>query len=133
MRRCWAWIRSGWAWVCRGLPWLYQNQEFVAWLPGLVVLAVLGFVVFGALTPLAGDVLAWLAELPVLCAHAAAALGAAWVMKALYMYDLDADQETTLHAAARDGDAGARWVIVKDRLETLTCIALAFAFFWPSR
>ena len=117
----------------RRWAWLYQNQEFVAWLPGLVVLAVLGFVVFGALTPLAGDVLAWLAELPVLCAHAAAALGTAWVMKALYMHDLDADQETALHAAARAGDAGARWVIVKDRLETLTCIALAFAFFWPSR
>jgi len=113
--------------------WLYQCQEFALWLPGLVVLAVLGFVVFGALTPLRGDLLAWLAELPVLCAHAAAALGAAWAAKALYLHDLDTEQEADLHRAARDGDAGARWVLVKDRLETLVCIALAFAFFWPSR
>lgn len=117
----------------RLLAWLYQSQEFVAWLPGMVVLAVLGFVVFGALAPLSGDVLAWLAELPVLCAHAAAALGVAWAAKALYMHDLDTAQEIELHQAARGGDAGARWVLIKDRLETLVCIALALAFFWPSR
>lgn len=117
----------------RCLGWLYRSQEFVAWLPGLVLLAVLGFVVLGALTPLSGDVLAWLAELPVLCAHAAAALGVAWVAKALYLHDIDTAQETELHAAARAGDVGARWLLIKDRLETLICIALAFAFFWPSR
>lgn len=111
----------------------YQGQEFALWLPGMVLLSVLGFVVFGALTPLAGDVLAWLAELPVLCAHAAAALGVAWAAKALYLFDLDRDQERDLHQAARSGEAGARWVLIKDRLETLTCIALSLAFFWPAR
>ena len=117
----------GWRSFC------YRAQEFLLWLPGLVLLALLGFVCFGALVPLSGDLLAWLAELPVLCAHAAAALGAAWAAKALYLHDLDTEQEADLHRAARDGDAGARWVLVKDRLETLVCIALAFAFFWPSR
>ena len=112
---------------------LYQAQEFALWLPGMVVLALVGFVVLGALVPLTGDALAWLAELPVLCAYVAAALGAAWAAKALYLHDLDTDQERELHAAARAGDAGARWLLVKDRLETLACIALALAFFWPAR
>lgn len=112
---------------------VYNSQEFTLWLPGMVLLAALGFVVLGALTPMTGDALAWLAELPALCAYAAAALGTSWAAKKLYMHDLDADQERVLHAAAQSGDNGARWLLVKDRLETFTCIILAFAFFWPAR
>ena len=100
---------------------------------GLVLLALLGFVCFGALVPLSGDLLGWLAELPVLCAHGAAALGGAWAAKALYLRDLSATEEQDLHDAARAGDAGARWILIKDRLETMACIALALAFFWPAR
>lgn len=117
----------------RLLAWLYLAQEFALWLPGLVLLAVLGFAVLGALTPLTGDALAWLAELPVLCAHAAAALGCAWATKALYLHDLSTAQEIDLHKAAQSGDAGARWLLIKDRVETLLCVALALAFFWPAR
>lgn len=112
---------------------VYHSQEFTLWLPAMVVLAVLGFVVFGALTPMTGDALAWLAELPALCAYAAAALGASWAMKKLYLHDIDTEQEIALHAAVLAGDANARWLLVKDRLETFACIILAFAFFWPSR
>ena len=112
---------------------IYTSQEFTLWLPGMVVLAMLGFLVLGALTPMTGDALAWLAELPVLCAYAAAALGTSWAAKKLYLHDLDTDQERTLHAAALSGDAGARWLLIKDRLETFVCIVLAFAFFWPAR
>lgn len=112
---------------------IYQCQEFGLWLPGMVLLSVLGFVVFGAFTPLDGDALAWLAELPVLCAHAAAAFGFAWLAKALYLHDLDEKEEIELHAQAANGDAGARWVLIKDRLETLACLAIALAFFWPAR
>ena len=111
----------------------YQSQEFTLWLPGLVLLSVLGFVVLGAFTRVTGDSLAWLAELPVLCAYAAAALGTSWAAKKLYLHDLDTDQERTLHAAALSGDEGARWLLIKDRLETFVCIVLAFAFFWPAR
>jgi len=53
---------------------LSRWQEFIVWLPGLVVLTLIGFVVLGAFTSLGGDAIAWLAELPVLCAYAAAAL-----------------------------------------------------------
>jgi len=112
---------------------IYHSQEFTLWLPGMVLLALLAYVVFGALTPMTGDALAWLAELPALCAYAAAALGASWVIKKLYLHDIDAAQEITLQAAALDGDANARWLLIKDRLETFACIILAFAFFWPSR
>lgn len=112
---------------------IYHSQEFTLWLPGMVLLAVLAFAVFGALTPMTGDALAWLAELPALCAYAAAALGASWVIKRLYLHDIDTAQEIALHAAAQEGDAGARWLLVKDRLETFACIILAFAFFWPAR
>lgn len=112
---------------------VYHSQEFTLWLPGMVLLAVLAFAVFGALTPMTGDALAWLAELPALCAYAAAALGASWAMKKLYLHDIDTAQEIELQAAARAGDTGARWLLIKDRLETFACIALAFAFFWPSR
>ena len=117
----------------RILSLLYRGQEFALWLPCLTLLSLAGFVVFGALTPMTGDVLAWLAELPVICAHAAAALGAAWAAKALYMHDLDRAQEIDLHNRVLAGDAAARWVLVKDRLETLACIALSLLFFWPPR
>lgn len=112
---------------------IYNSQEFTLWLPGMVALAILGFSVFGALTPMTGDALEWLGELPVLCAYAAAALGTSWAAKKLYLHDIDTDQEIALHAAAQAGDAGARWLLIKDRLETLVCIVLAFAFFWPAR
>ncbi|UZW62753.1 hypothetical protein [Lysobacter enzymogenes] len=112
---------------------IYYSQEFTLWLPGMALLAMLGFVLIGALTPMTGDALAWLGELPVLCAYAAAALGAAWVIKKVYLHDVDSNEERELHAAARAGDAGARWVLMKDRLETFTCIVLTLAFFWPAR
>jgi len=112
---------------------IYSSQEFTLWLPAMVLLAVLAFVVFGALTPMTGDALAWLAELPSLCAYAAAALGASWAIKKLYLHDIDTAQEIALHAAVKAGDANARWLLIKDRLETFACIILAFAFFWPSR
>ncbi len=112
---------------------IYNGQEFVLWLPGMVLLTVCGYVILGALVPMPGDALAWLAELPALCAYAAAALGASWVIKALYMHDIPSDREEALHAAAMAGDAGARWILIKDRIETVLCIILAFVFFWPAR
>ena len=120
--------------ILRGLGHaLYTSQEFTLWLPGMALLALAGYILIGAITPLTGDVLAWLSELPALCAYAAAALGCSWVIKRLYLFDLDMDTERTLHAAAESGDRNAQWVLIKDRLETLACIALSFAFFWPSR
>ena len=111
----------------------YQSQEFTLWLPGLVLLSVLGFVVLGAVTRVTGDSLAWLAELPVLCAYAAAALAFSWLIKRLYLHDLDRADEVRLHAAAEAGDGGARWLLIKDRLETLACVIAMLVFFFPAR
>lgn len=109
-------------------------QEFLIWLPVLVLLAVGGWVFMGALDPaVTGDALAWLLELPVLCAYAACALAAAWLAKRTYLHDLDADTERELHGSAAAGDTEAQWVLKKDRLEWLVLIVLFALFFWPAR
>lgn len=111
----------------------YQSQEFTLWLPGLSLLAVAGFIVLGAVARVGSDSIAFLLELPALCAYALAAFGLSWVVKALYLHDIDRRDEVRLQALAEQGDAGARWVLVKDRLETFACIALMLAFLWPAR
>lgn len=111
----------------------YASQEFTIWLPGLVVLAVIGYVVLGSIVRIGPDALAWLAELPALCAYAAAWLAFGWAIKAVYLYDIDRATEKDLQARVLGGDAPARWLLVKDRLETFVALALSLAFFWPAR
>ncbi|MEN5208018.1 hypothetical protein ABE493_07830 [Stenotrophomonas terrae] len=111
----------------------YQSQEFTLWLPGLVVLAVLGYVLLGAVVRVGPDALAWLAELPALCAYAAAWLAFSWAIKAVYMHDIPRVLERDLQEQVLAGDAHARWLLVKDRLETFAALLLSLAFFWPAR
>lgn len=111
----------------------YQSQEFTLWLPGLVVLAVLGWVVIGGMVRVGPDALAWLIELPVWCAWAAAWLGASWVIKAVYLHDIPRPLEAELEELILAGDPNARWLVVKDRLETAGCLLLTLIFFWPAR
>ncbi len=112
---------------------VYASQEFTLWLPGLVVLSVLGFVFLGSFVKLGGDAIAWLAELPVLCAYAAAWLGCGWLIKAVYMHDIPRAKEVELQAKALAGDTSAQWLIRQDRIETFVALLLALAFFWPPR
>jgi hypothetical protein len=111
----------------------YQSQEFTLWLPGLAVLAVLAYVVLGAIVRVGPDALAWLAELPALCAYAAAWLAFSWLIKSLYLHDIQRDDEVDLQQRVLAGDVNARWLLVKDRLETFAALLLALAFFWPAR
>ncbi|MBN8262504.1 MAG: hypothetical protein J0L59_09280 [Xanthomonadales bacterium] len=111
----------------------YASQEFTLWLPGLVVLAVVGYVVLGAIVRVGPDALAWLAELPALCAYAAAWLAFSWAIKAVYMHDIDRPTERDLQSRVLAGDQAARWLLVKDRLETFGALLLSLAFFWPAR
>lgn len=111
----------------------YQSQEFTLWLPGLVLLAVLGWVVIGGIVRVGPDAMAWLIELPVWCAWAAAWLGASWAIKVLYLHDIPRELEGELEDRILDGDSAARWLLVKDRLETLGCLLLTLIFFWPAR
>jgi len=119
--------------VARLRTFFYQSQEFTLWLPGLVVLAVIGYVVLGSIARIGDDALAWLAELPVHCAWAAAWLGCAWLIQRLYGHDLTREEEIQLHAQARDGNAGARWVLVFHRLQLVVFLVLSLLFFLPAR
>ncbi|WP_298580574.1 hypothetical protein [uncultured Luteimonas sp.] len=111
----------------------YASQEFTLWLPGLVLLSVLGYVVLGSFVRLGGDAIAWLAELPVLCAYAAAWLGCGWLIKAVYLHDIPRPREIELQACALAGDLHAQWLIRQDRFETAGALVLALVFFWPPR
>ena len=84
--------------VARIRNFFYQSQEFTLWLPGLVLLAVLGYVVLGGLARVGTDAIAWLLELPAWSAWAAAWLGTAWLIQYLYMHDLSREDEERLHA-----------------------------------
>lgn len=114
--------------------WFARWQEFVIWLPVLCVLAVVGYVLLGAVARIGADPLAWLAEVPVMCVWAAVAAATAWLIKRTYLLDLDDAMERELYRRVLDeADADARWLLVKDRLEWLVLLVLVFAFFWPAR
>lgn len=114
--------------------WLSRWQEFVIWLPVLCVLAVAGYVLLGAVVRIGADPLAWLAEVPVMCVWAAVAAATAWLIKRTYLLDLDDAMERELYRRVLDeADADARWLLVKDRLEWLVLLVLAFGFMWPAR
>ncbi len=109
-------------------------QEFVIWLPLLVVLALVGYVVIGAFDRTAGgDLLGLLLELVVRCVYFACVGAAAWLFKRTYLHDLPDVQEQALHDRASSGDAGAKWLLVKDRIEWLLLLLLSAAFLWVSR
>lgn len=119
--------------IARLRTFFYQSQEFTLWLPGLSLLAVAAFIVLGAIARIGTDSIAFLLELPAMCAYALAAFGLSWVIKSLYLHDIDRAEEVRLQALAEAGDTGARWVLVKDRIETFACLALMLAFLWPAR
>jgi len=113
--------------------WISQWQEFVVWLPVLFLLAVAAYVLLGAIARIGADPLAWLAEIPVVCAWAAVACATAWLIKRTYGDDLDPARELELYTRVLAGDHNARWLRDRDRLEWAFCLLLAFAFFWPAR
>jgi len=113
--------------------WFAQWQEFAIWLPVLCVLAVVGYVVLGAVARIGADPLAWLAEIPVMCAWAAVACATAWLIKRTYGDDLDAAREFELYGRVLAGDPNARWLRDRDRLEWAFCLLLSYAFYWPAR
>jgi len=113
--------------------WISQWQEFVIWLPVLCALAIVGYVVLGAIARIGADPLAWLAEIPVMCAWAAVACATAWLMKRTYGDDLDPARERDIYDRALAGDENAKWLRDRDRLEWAFCLLLSFAFFWPAR
>ncbi|MBN4937325.1 hypothetical protein JY409_04615 [Stenotrophomonas maltophilia] len=109
-------------------------QEFIVWMPVLVILALIGWVLLGALDrTIGGDVLAQLLQLPIHAIYLAAACAAAWMFKRTYLYDLNEAEEWELHAAALAGDGRAWRMLLLDRVEWLCLIGLFVAFFWIAR
>lgn len=109
-------------------------QEFLLWMPVLVILAIVGWIVFGALDQrITADALSWLLELPIQCAYLAAACGAAWMFKFTYLFDFQINREQALHDLVLAGNTHARWLLIKDRAEWAFLLVLFVLFFWPAR
>lgn len=118
----------------RILSFFSRWQEFVVWLPILTILALLGWILLGALDRTAGgDVLAQLLQLPISAAYLATACAAAWLFKRTYLFDLNDKEEQRLHDAARDGDAHAWRMLLLDRAEWVCLIGVFVAFFRIAR
>jgi hypothetical protein len=118
----------------RILSFFSRWQEFIVWLPVLIFLAVLGWILLGALDrTIGGDVLAQLLQLPISAAYLATACAAAWLFKRTYLFDLRDDEERQLHDAARAGDQSAWRMLLLDRAEWVGLVVLFVAFFWIAR
>jgi hypothetical protein len=108
---------------------------FFILLPSQVILCVLGYALFAKLDPriAVDNPFAFLAELPAMAAYAACAIAFTVFVKLLAWHDIPRDAENTLHQRAAAGDPGARWLLIKDRIEWLVLLIIFIAFFWPSR
>lgn len=108
---------------------------FFILLPSQVILCVLGYALFARLDPriAVDNPFAFLAELPAMAAYAACALAFTSFVKLLAWHDIPRDKENELHRMAAEGDSGARWILIKDRIEWLVLLIIFIAFFWPSR
>lgn len=110
-----------------------STKAFVFWLPLMVLLTVVGWTVLGALpgARLTGDHIAWLLELPVVTCWAVAAIGSAALIKCWVLREVDAREEAELYRLAKEGNAHARWLLIKDRTEWLCLLILCGAFYFP--
>lgn len=104
-------------------------------LPLLVLLAIAGWVVIGGLPSvvLTGDLMSWLAELPILTCYALATLVAAMAGMHVTGMNLDnADRLALMHRAA-SGNYEAYRVVRHEALCWFAMLALAALYFWPAR
>ena len=108
---------------------------FFILLPSQILLTLAGYMLFGALDPrLAVDnPFGFLMELPAMASYAAMALAFTVLLKLLALHDMPRAAEDMLHEKAAGGDTGARWIIIKDRLEWLVLLIIFCVFFYPSR
>lgn len=113
---------------------LARYQEVLLWLPGLILLAVGGVIVFGGMAGgLGPDLLAWLAELPIFSGYAFAALGLSYVAWRRWRFRLSESQTQDLWERLMRGERGAIIVFVVNAIFYLAVLWLALDFFRPSR
>lgn len=86
---------------------LIRWQEFIGWTPLVVVLALTGYVLMGALYPrLDGDRLGLLVELAILSAYAVAAVGLTYLSWRRWRQQLSVEQQDALWQGVMRGDRG---------------------------
>lgn len=109
-------------------------QEPYLWVPLLVVLAIVGWLVIGAIDRTAGtDMLAQLVDLPIRTAYAVVAIAIAFLARRRFRRRLTDTEQRRLWEAAADGEKGALTIVVMDALVWIITLVVSLLFFWPSR
>lgn len=104
-------------------------------LPAMVLLSVLGWWLFGAFSArgMTDDLLAWLAELPVVTCFAMASLIAAMVAMQATGMNIDNEARAKLLRAAAAGDRNAERVLWHESLCWFAMFGMAALYFVPAR
>lgn len=104
-------------------------------LPLLVLMSCAGWWFLGALTRdgITGDLLSWLAELPIVTCYALAALVAAQVGMNVTGMNLPNDTRRELMRQAADGNRDAERVLLYEMVAWFLMLAIALFFFVPAR
>lgn len=111
---------------------LHDWQELTGWLPLLALLTLSAFFILPAIDPHSGiDGLADLFHALLNTVKLTMAAFGAWLLQRLYFRDLTRQEEDELLQGDRAGDANARFVLWRHRLEWLACFVFCFsALFW---
>lgn len=104
-------------------------------LPLLVLLAIGGWLVIGGLpdVELTGDLMSWLAELPIVTCYALATLIAAMCGMHLSGMNIDNADRLALLQRAASGNRDAYRVVRHESLCWFAMLAFAALYFWPAR
>lgn len=113
---------------------LSRWQEFAGWTPLVVVLALAGFVLLGALYPrLDGDRLGMLLELAILSAYAVAAVGLTYLSWRRWRQQLSEEQQDALWQGVMRGERGPLLVYAINAAVWLATLLSWVLFFRVSR
>lgn len=108
-------------------------KAFAIWLPLMVVLTLLGWLVLGALPGMrmTGDLVAWLAELPVVTCYAIAAGAATSLTMRATGMNLENSYRAKLIERAAAGDIAAHRTLSQEIRAWLAFLAIWSLFFFP--
>lgn len=113
------------------------GMNLSAWvlLPALAILAIVGFIVLGALpgVKLSPDLMERLSGMPVLCVQAGCAIVMAAGFNNLFCYEPCRSIERDWHTLALGGDRFAQWLLIRNDLRWAYLLTLFLVFFWPVR
>ena len=104
-------------------------------IPLMLALMLAGWAFFAQLDPriAVDNPFAFVLELPAIGAYAFAAIGTASAVKLLLWSDIPRKAEDALNKAAAEGSKGARWILIKDRIEWTVLLIIFVIFYWPAR